>query len=293
LAGDLDDLRLWRRALAAAEVASLVGREPPPRLVATRAVFSDRDDLSVAVRGEFGPGAAPGDWEDLRRWHADDIAAWCDETDVTLGEGGLLVQRGGKRFSEPPRHYLIDRFDGTKPDYYAAHDELGGMTLALGSWFGFQRRVLAAVPARAPRAESLAANAGGGIERTFTADDIPVALALSWRGDLRPGGPERSAELRLRDGRVLSARCAPDSSDRLTLTVGDAAQPAVARQTVAAAGEFRFTVVVRDGLLRFRAVGVASGVALFQETVRLPGLRAADVAELRLPGMKTAELIVE
>jgi hypothetical protein len=293
LAGDLDDLRLWRRALAAEEVRRLAGREPPPLLVATRAVFSDRDDLTAAVRGEFGPGATLGDWEELRRWHADDIAVWCDEAEVTLSEGGLFVQRGGARQGEPPRHYLIDRFDGTKPDYYEAHDELGGMSLALGSWYGIQRRVLVSVPSRAPRVETLAAGPGGGIGRALAADESPLALAVSWLGDLRSGGPGWSAELRLRDGRVLSARCAPDAADRLTLTLGDAAQPAVARQTVAAAGEFRFTVVVRDGLLRFRAVGVASGVALFQETVRLPGLRAADVAELSVPGVKTAELIVE
>lgn len=293
LAGDLDDLRIWRRALAAEDMRRLAGREQPPRLVATRAVFSDRDDLVAAVRGEFGRGASLGDWEDLRRWHADDIAAWCDETAVTLGEGGLFVQRGGARLGEPPRHYLIDRFDGTKPDYYATHDELGGMTLALGSWYGFQRRVLAVLPARAPRVKSLMAGAEGDIGRTLAADESPLALAVSWQGELRHSGAAWSAELRLRDGRVLSARCAPEATDRLTLTLGDAAQPAVARQTVAAAGEFRFTVVVRDGLLRFRAVGVASGVALFQESVRLPGLRAADVAALRLPGVKTAELIVE
>lgn len=292
-AGDLDELRIWRRALSPVEITTLAKAEAPPRFIPTRGHYPEQEDLPAVVKREFGPDATLADWEDIRRWHADDVLAFCDELELTVGENGCLVQRGGERIWQSPRHYFIGRWSGTKPAYYLAHEELGGFTLALASWYGFQMRALVQLPHAAPRGVELVAGPAGAVEHTFVASERQQAVALSWRATLSRSNQPVRAELRLRDGRKFVAMVAPASGDKLALLLGDEKDPVVSRQFAAGWGDYRMAVVVRDGLIRFRAVNAVGGAPLFQETVRLPALRMAEIAELVLTGAPGAQLIVE
>lgn len=292
--GDLDDLRLWRRALAPQEVAALAGRDPPRRLIFSRSVYSERDDLSAGIVREFGPGAEVADWEDLQRWHTDDTRGWCRDQGFDVGVGSAMLRRAGARFLDEGRHFFITRFDGAKPDYFEAHDELGGMTLALGSWHSYQMRVLATLPPRPSRVEQLTRGESGGVARTFHEDERPEALAISWRGALERGGASTAAVLQLRAGRAdLVAQCGPAEGENITVTMGAAGAPEVAQQIGAGWGDYHFTMVVAEGVVRFRAVSNASGRALFQEALRVPTLRASDVRRIEVAGVDAAELVIE
>ena len=210
-----------------------------------------------------------------------------------MNENGALLQRAGVRIWQPPRHYSIARWAGTKPAYFLAHDELGGFTLALGSWYGYQLRALAQLPLVAPRVEQLSAAPGASVTRTMPEGKQVFAYAMTWRASLNRTSRPVQCELRLRDGRMLIATVAPTTGDKLALVLGDAREPAITRQFAAGWGDYRFTVVVRDGLVRFRAVNPMGSAYLFQESIRSPGLKSADIAEIALPGIEAAELIVE
>jgi len=293
--GELDEARLWKRALSSDELAALARSDPAPRFAFTRATYSEKDDIAAAITAEFGPGAALADWEELRRWHADDARGWAIEIGLTVGNLLAMVARNGERFVEGKRQYFINRFDGTKPNYFKVHDELGGMTLALGSWYGARINVLARLPLAAPRRETLRASAATGVTRELSTEPNCTALSLSWRGRLVP---ERQnivphAELTLKDGRRLRAVCEVATDGSLSIALGSAERPEVSRQHGAGYGEMDFTLVAQDGRLKFRAVNVVGGAPLFQDEVSLAGFRARDVVRVSVPGVDAAELIIE
>jgi hypothetical protein len=292
LTGDLDDARLWRRALTGAEIAALASRLAPPRFAISQGVYSDSEDFATALRAEFGAEARLADWEDLKRLHADDPRAWSDELGLVVGSPATWLQRGGQDRFDPKRRYFLDRFDGVKPTYYLAHDEFGGMTWALGSWYGDRLRFLAALPPAAPRLETLRADATGTIRRAGPPEKDVVALALAWRLTLTPGpGHGAAATVRLRDGRELRAVCETVAGDALAVAVGGATDGSHTWQVAASYADCEYTLVVRDGLLRFRAVSVVGGTPLFQREVAVPGLRLADIATLEISGAAQSRLV--
>lgn len=292
--GDMDEVRVWHRALNVDEIETLAHRGAPPRMVLSRTVYGDRDLVDVAIRSEFGPGAQLGDWQDVKRWHADDAPAWSEDVGITRPDSVFLVHWRGKRFWEPPRHYFVSRFDGVKPDYFQAHDELGGMALALGSWFGMQARVLVRLPNLEPRLTRMESIGDGRARQAFASNaEAPLARAFHWRQTIAGGSPEGRCEIRLRGGRVLVAAARLLPNDRLAISLGDSHAPELVRQVRATLGDFRCTVVVRSDLLRFRAVGIASGAMLFQEGIRISDLRAMDVQEVDVTGGDDVETHVE
>jgi hypothetical protein len=292
--GDLDELRVWRRALAPAEVAALAAPEAPPRFATTRAAYSDRDELAAAIVAEFGAGANLADWDELRRWRSDDPAALGRELELEVGGTGLWLQRAGQRLWQAPRHYMLSRFAGAKPGYFLAHDELGGFQLALGSWYDVRQRALVRLPPPTARSERLARAAGGeAIARRFEPGEHVCAVAASWRGALARESGANQVQLRLRDGRRFLAACAPLPGERLAVSLGAAGQPEIARQIGATLGDFQFEVTVTDGWLRFRAVAVVGSAPIFQEQVPLGGVRAEDIAELGVTGPASAGLTIE
>lgn len=294
LAGELDELRLWRRALSADEVARLATAEPPPRFTPTRGNYPDREDLPAAVQREFGSEARLADWNDLRRWHADDTRAFATEIGLAVGAPDIFLQRAGSRFSEAPRHYFVTRFDGTKPDYYGAHDELGSMTLALGSWPGATMRALVRLPPATVRRESLAVDSDGNVSYVLPEGAAARAVSADWRQELRrERGAGAQVLLRLRGGRELRAVCAPVADGLFALALGDAQRPELSRQIPASYGPLTFTVVAGPGRLVFRAVTSLGAEPLFQETVSLPDFQAGDIAVLSVSGVDAAEVAVE
>lgn len=295
--GAVDELRLWQRALGDAEIAALADPAPPPRFAITHGTYSDTADLAAAVRNEFGAAAKLTDWDELRRWHADDVGALLDELDVSdASAASVSVQRAGQRSPEPPRMYFVTRFDGRRPDYFKVHDELGGLKLALGSWFGYQMRAMATLPAPAIKRETLAPPAGdaeAGASRRFATG--PGALAVEWQKELRRAGAPVAlrVELRLRDGRVLAANCAAGDGDSFAVALGDGVAPQMSRQVAASYAPLRFAFTAQRGRLSFRAVSTVGRAPLFQESLALADFRPEDVAALTLRGVDSAEVTFE
>ncbi|MBI5771420.1 MAG: protein kinase [Verrucomicrobia bacterium] len=292
-AGALDDARVWKRALSPEEIVRLASREPPPWFGFSHGAYRDTDDLSAALAAEFGPAARLADWDELTRLHADDTAAWADEIGFRLEMGGMWAQRAsGVRFDDK-RHYMVQRFSGVRPDYYGAHAELGGMVLALGSWYGNRSRLLVAAPASAPQTETLAAAPDGVIRRGRLRDASRRALALTWRARLTlpaAGGEVVAmiACLRLQDGREWRAVCRSEAPGTMALALGDGGASERTRQVNIAYGECDFTLVARDGRLHLRAVTAIGANLVFQETLSTEALVLADVTSLELSAPPTA-----
>lgn len=293
--GDLDEARLWRRALSPKEIASLATRRAPSRFVQSRSTCLDTDNFSTVLAAEFGPEARLADWEELKRLHGDDTRAWGDGVGFKFGSAGVWLQRGGRRRFDEQRHFQMGRFDGVKPDYFLAHDELGGATFLLGSWYGNQARLLAALPAVEPRLLALAPDPADGVIRwSSSGGPAATALALSWRLTLNANAPrEITLALRLRDGRELRAVCETGDSATFALALAEHT-----RRVTANFGECEFTLVARDGLLRFRAVNALGGNPLFSDETRIANLALVDITSLELHGgaaggLASARLIVE
>ncbi len=294
-AGAMDELRLWQRALGPDEIRQLGAASAPPRFVVTQGRYPDKEDLAAAVQREFGPDASLADWTEIKRWHADDTAGFCDTIGLSVTTGTFFVQRAGQRFSENPRLYFINRFDGKKPDYYKVHDELGGMTLALGSWYGSSLRALVELPYQPSLHATLQSESDGIVRYAFNNDQTVRAMSVTWRKELRRDGQGGPAEvgLKLRDGRELLAQCAALPSGVLALALGDAVRPEFTRQIAPTYDLLTFTAVVQPGRLTFRAVSRLGAEPLFQETVSIEGLKASDISSLRVSGVDAADLTVE
>ncbi len=293
LVGDLDEFRIWRRALDGEEIRAMAEAGAPPRWVLTTSQLSERDDLPRKAVEEFGAEATLGDWSDLARWHRDDIHAWCDEQSFAPLNDNVLLQRNGKRWGEAPRHYMMTRFVGTKPDYYEAHDELGGMQVALGSWHSVTARALVRLPPSVARSESLLVGATGEVVRVLTENEAAVALGLQWSQELRRTSSPAAVSLRLRRGGELIARLGVPAADSVALALGEAGKPQLSRLMAATLGDYRIALTARTGALRFVAESATTGAVLFQEEVKIPGLKIGDVAEVRLSGPDRAEWVVE
>jgi hypothetical protein len=287
LNGVLDEARVWRRALAAAEVARLAGREAPPRMVVTRGLYPETEDLKAAVREEFGPAAQLLDWQEIKRWHGEAITAWMDELDLRKTAQNGWVQHGGRRIHEGRRHYFISRFDGEKPPYFLAHDEIGGDALLLGSWHGPRVPALALLPpARISREPLLPAGADGVLRRELPLPAGTQALALAWRVALRAGQTGRQvARLRLKDGREWTVLCEPRADAAVAIAFTGPAGTVRTTNRPIGYGETEFTLVVRDRRLRFAAVNVVGASPWFNETVPIEGFHVDDVRAIELePG---------
>ena len=284
--GDLDDARLWRRALAPDEVAALARRDPPQRFALSRSMPYENEDLAEALRHEFGADVRLADWEEIKRGHFDDAAAWADDLGFEVGPTLCFVQRGGQRLHEGKRHYLLNRFNGAKPDYFEAHDEIGGMTLALGSWFGFQSHALAVLPPAVPRRRSVAATPVG---RVAFAEELPraaSALAVVWRKTIVATDAQGVAgEVRLRDGRTIRALCRPSGPGALGFALTASDRAGDSRQVAAPNSELEFTLTLRAGVVRFRGVTAVGGDLVFEEKLAVPEFNLGDLLVVDVDGL--------
>ena len=286
LDGALDEARVWRRALSAQEIARLGGDEAPPRLVPTRGAYHETDDIADALRAEFGDEARLLDWSELKRLHADDARGWADEMRFAVNGTNGWLQRDGRRVFEDKRYYFVGRFDGVKPDYYKVHDEVGGLTLALGSWYGSRVPLLVRLPPAKIETEVLVVGGtdrmihlGGGLGANR------AAVGLTWQARLTPTiGGSLTARLRLANGREVRAVCATEAEASIALALGAAEGGGIARNIGASFGEFEFTLVARDRHLSFRAVSAVGRNPLFIEAAVVEDFRLADVVAIEVAG---------
>ncbi len=299
LTGALDEARLWRRALAPAEIAALASREAPGRMVRSTGSYQETDDLVGVIRTEFGEGARLADWTELKRWHADDARGWAEDAEIEINDNATWVQRDGQRTVDGTRYYFVQRFDGAKPPYFKIHDELGGGTLVLGSWYGIAAAVLATLPPPLIASERLLVDpADGRIRRNQPFGPSRTAVALTWRARLtKESGSGVAARLRLDDGREVQAVCRV-AEDALALALGPTVGGGISHSIRPKLGEYDFTVVAKHHRLSFRGVSAVGGNVLFSDVVDLPQFRLASVAGIELEGgpnsgLAAATLVLE
>lgn len=299
LVGALDEARLWRRALSPAEVAEVATRDRPPVFALSTGHYGEADEPEAALRAEFGEGVRLADWSDIKRWHANDALGWVQ--DLQVPEGGLMgwVQRDGTRKFDETRHYFVHRFDGRKPEYYMAHDELGGFTLALGSWYSVTAPLVVALPERPAHREVLAVR--GAEPRILHGGRFDLGrqrFALRWRAQVRPAeGEVTTLRLRLADSREWRAVCAT-IPNAVAVALGPPGGGGVSRNVPASYGEFEFTLIGARGGLGFRAVSAVGRNLLFADHIDAPGFRVGDLVQVELTGgpnsgLATAALVVE
>jgi hypothetical protein len=298
--GAVDEVRVWRRVLAATEVAALASRATPLRVATTQGIYWETDDFSTALRAEYGEGARLLDWAELKQQYADDAHGWADEMGFTASSANGLLQRDGQRFYQDNRHYFLSRFDGVKPDYYMVHDEIGGHTLVLGSWYNTRAMLLAVLPPSEVATEVLEVDESGRfIRRNGSVGLNRLAVALQWRAQLTATpGKGVVARLRTGDRSELRLACATTTDGALALAVGPSEGEGISRTVGGSFGEFEFTVVARNRYLSVRAVSVVGRNPLFFETLTPDGFRLSDVVGIEIEGgpnsrLAAATLVVE
>jgi hypothetical protein len=294
--GDLDQVRLWSRALTNEEIALESDPSPAPRFALTSGRYSEKDDIAEGVIREFGDDARLADWNEIARWHGNDAGAFADELGIITNSTNAYVQRAGKRYVDEKRQYFINRFDGKKPDYFLAHAELGGMTLALGSWFGNKMPALAALPFVAPAKRELTADKDGSLAMEYQTGGAPRIVSLVWSQDIKPG-PLRSLPVQIlltaADQRSVGAHFELTADGRFALSLGDLKKPQLSREMSARYARFIFTLVAKPGRLHLRAVNAVGGDLIFQEAVAIPDFNPVDLRELQMTGVDAAELTTE
>ncbi len=281
--GALDDARLWRRALGAEEVRALASRERPKRWVVSTGGYADTDDLGAAITAEFGADARLAEWDTITRMHSHDTRAWLDDVGLVEGGNGVWAQRGGERRFSERRHYLVQRFNGVKPDYYGAHAELGGFALALGSWYAPQSRLLVELPPAAVTTEMLAPGVEGAVRRAWGERERAAAVSLQWRTRLAAGAGT-AVRLRGKDGREWRAVCEVGTTRMFAVVLGESGGVERTQQVTPNFGDVDYAVVARDGVLRFRAHSAVGAARVFAEQLAAPGLRLEELAAVEVTG---------
>jgi hypothetical protein len=304
--GALDEVRIYRGALTTVEVRALA-RTEPARYRRTRGLYGESDDLAAAVRTEFGPAATVADWLELKAAAGPQVARLADELELITGDNSYFVSRAGQRTFDERRYYHLIRFNGTVPNYFLAHDELGGNVLALGSWFGPQLAVIARVPLPAPRVErvvpggpltagwSLSPSAvvesprvvarGTAVAVTRARATTGDTVSATWRGWLEGGGKAtvQSVELITEGGEAWAATCETvgGSRENMRVTLGRRGRPERVVEMRPTYGELVFTLVARPGVLRWRVTTAVGGTLVADERVELPGWSASAVAKVQ------------
>lgn len=320
--GKLDDVVFYRRVLNPNEVAALRARtylppssEPPRDYALSRTTYAETDDLETAVRTDFGPGAELAEWEELKRDHGERIDAFMDRLGVRDTSTGLFVKRAGQRFFDEKRHYFLLRLQGKKPSYFGVHDEIGGLHLALGSWYGMTGQVLVALPrnererpveeqvtfidGQMPDSWRWEADIGRGLVkagrwclqgpegrgtwiRRLALSEKTKSLAVRYRtnlaGSLWPRG--HRVELRRKDGGcALLAECTSETGRdrelRWKLHHMDQVRPALAL-------DGQFLLLLRDGQALWRVLREETGRLIYEEKAEVPDLKVSELTELRM-----------
>ena len=91
----------------------------------------EHSDAAASIRQEFGEDWVVADWNDLKRlWpqHQEELKEF-------FPNGARLNVDGNEQRGSSGRWYFVEDHNGSRPGFFAAHDELGGHEISLGSWF--------------------------------------------------------------------------------------------------------------------------------------------------------------
>lgn len=291
--GDLDDARLFRRALNQEDLARLSSTAAPPRIRATRASYDDLNDYAAIAKSEYGEAAQPADWEDFVRLHPDDVLSLCSDLRLdSPATNGVRLLWHGNKFWEGRRTFSANRMPGYLAGSYEAHAELGGNRLVLGSWPDMHDRIAVRLPPAVPQVTGLVAGETLSLPqstqprdvlavrgtRIFTTDDAaPVRIVFS-----------------LRDGRQVAGVFVRADAASYRVNLGTEGTPEhVAAITISLAEAVDFSCVLTEGKLAFRAATRANERPVFRENSVIEGVLPSDVVGVRVEGFAKAELLTE
>jgi hypothetical protein len=122
---------------------------PPPSSAKdfkiTTATCSEIDNIYQVIQNELGEGYRLADWNDILLFR-DRIEAWADSVGIVEGvENSLMISRNGERFNNGPDngdHHFLTRFNGKKPEHYAAWDNINNFYICLGAWHKLNLHIL-------------------------------------------------------------------------------------------------------------------------------------------------------
>ncbi len=100
--------------------------------------YDDDSDWDQKILEIFGSGYRVADWNDLKAYYNNggNLLSLYDGLGLTDYGASAYVTRDGDPSYSSTRYYFASRHEGTRPSSYLAHDNLGGYTLSLGSWYG-------------------------------------------------------------------------------------------------------------------------------------------------------------
>ncbi|MFA6808784.1 MAG: hypothetical protein WCR27_07310 [Eubacteriales bacterium] len=105
--------------------------------------YRETDNLSEAVKKEFGSQATIADWSDIKKDYGDNIEEFIKEIGFKYGENeSVFVTNEGQESWKDNRHYFITRFDGTVPSGYLVHEQIQKNVIVLGSWVDINYKIL-------------------------------------------------------------------------------------------------------------------------------------------------------
>ena len=107
----------------------------------TELKYDDDSDWDQKILEIFGSGYRVADWNDLKAYYnkGGDLLSLYDGLGLTDYGASAYVTRNGDPSYSSTRYYFASRHEGTLPSNYLAHDNIGGYTLSLGSWYGTGR----------------------------------------------------------------------------------------------------------------------------------------------------------
>ncbi|MCA8974156.1 MAG: hypothetical protein KDC98_05510 [Planctomycetes bacterium] len=144
-------MRAKRMSLLFALGAALTATRVPTQNVCeyrlTTNAYAWNSNIAAAVVQEFGPTAVVADWSTIKAAFGGNITGFLDAVGLTAHNSSAMCVRNGQRWWSGNRQYFMARHDGTVPGGWLVHDHIASHTLDLGSWYSFNRRILARIPA--------------------------------------------------------------------------------------------------------------------------------------------------
>jgi hypothetical protein len=108
--------------------------------------YSETDDLSLAVKNEFGQNAEVADWNDLKTNFGNNIVSFLEGICIyESNPESAFVQWNGEYLYSSDRQYFLRRVDGDVPTGFLVHDDIANNTVVLGSWFDLNNKILAKI----------------------------------------------------------------------------------------------------------------------------------------------------